>query len=1006
MTKLILGALDKGLRTDVTAFNIENESFAKLVNAYQWRSRIKRKRGTSLLGRLQRLFPVKSIGTTGVSPWTFNLFSFLTPNIPSISEPNPIIVLGSVEVFISPSVSTNNILGYTIASDCEVETASTAGLTTGDQVFITGVVSTAPNLINGGPYIIEVINATHFKLGVDSHSWGSWVSGGTWTSTNTGAFEFIDQGNGTLETNPVDPNNFGTINYVTGNITLTHTAGSGVATSATFSYYPNLPVMGLEDLELIPTQFPGTLAFDTKYSYDISTANPYPITDVTFYKNPIASASLPGYTAKTTLTPFTWNGKNYQQFWSVNSQGSLFVTNGITIPFTTTNIGMQYLKSSEITSATQVTATTVDFVIPVTPLVVGDFVFANEFTGLGGSSINFQTGYVITVVGTTYTVKFPDAVIVAGLTPGILQYLTNTSDATRDPIRFYDGRPQDGGLGWVNFSPPLSQSEFSVAGLPLAQYYLVGARIIADFKDRLLFLGCVVENSAGGIFYLPDTIIYSQNGTPYYTASFSGAVDSSATVFNPLLVPINQVATAPAWFEDDTGFGGFISAGISQPLTTVSSNEDVLILGFSTTKARLVYQGNDLVPFLFYFINSELGDASTFSIIDMDKGVISRGTRGYIICSQNQAQRIDLAIPDQVFQIDLSDNGNERFTATRNFIQEWIYFTYCSNNNAEGISNTAVFPNQSLFYNYRDNSWSIFNESYTTYGQFRKQTGFTWSTIGFTDYKTWEEWNDAWNAGTSTLLQELTIAGNQQGFVIVKDVGTSECTSLYISSFSNGTNIVTSPDHNLNNNDYIIISGALGTVGPLVNGKMFQVFGVTRDTFRLKNDPLITTETYLGGGLMTVAYVPFIQTKQFPMAWDMARKTRIGVQQYLFTKTYNAQVTLQIYLSQDADNPYNIPPIPAITDSNDAIVYSQVVYTCPESTNLGLTPANINLNTPTAGQQAQIWHRMNTSLIGDTVQLGITLSDAQMRDLEVGNAFAEIEFHGAILELSPSQMLC
>jgi len=906
MTKLLLGALDKGLRTDVTAFNIENESFAKLVNAYQWRARIKRKRGTALLGRLNRQISASIVLTLNGGT------EAILPNFP--------LVLGSI-----------NLIGS----------------------------------VDGTTYTDPLMNGTLTAIG----------------GTGTG----------------------GTINYSTGLIHIN--LGAGETLTGTIFYYPNLPVMGLEDLELIPSQFPGTLAFDTKYSYDIATANPYPITDVTFYKNP-ASGTYPGYIAKTTLTPFTWNGQNYQQFWSINSQGALFVTNGITIPFTTTNIGMQFKKITGIAINSAGPPAIAMITIAAHGLVIGDFVFINEVLGITG--INFQTGYVIAVPNSNQIqVEFPNATLagVYSANTGIAQYLTNTADATRDPIRFYDGRPQDGGLGWVNFSPPLSQRIFSVAELPPAQYYLVGARIIADFKDRILFLGCVVENSGGGIFYLPDTIIYSQNGTPYYTASFTGAVDSSATVFTPILVPNNQTATAPAWFEDDTGFGGFISAGVSQPLTTVSSNEDVLIVGFSTSKARLVYQGNDLVPFLFYFINSELGDASTFSIIDMDKGCISRGTRGYIVTSQNQTQRIDLAIPDQVFQIDLTDNGNERFTATRNFIQEWIYFTYCANNDAEGISNTAIFPNQSLFYNYRDNSWAIFNESYTTYGQFRKQTGFTWQTVGLI-YKTWEQWNDAWNAGTSTLLQELTIAGNQQGFVIIKDVGTSEATSLYITSFSNGTNVVTSPDHNLNNNDYIIISGALGTVGALVNGKIFQVFNATRNTFMLKDDPGITTETYLGDGLITVAYVPFIQTKQFPMAWEMARKTRIGVQQYLFTRTDDAQVTLQIYLSQNANFNYSSPSLPVTSDSNDALIYSQVLYTCPESTNLGLTPANINLNTPTAGQQAQIWHRMNTSLIGDTVQIGITLSDAQMRDLTIGNAFAEIEFHGAILDLSSSQLLC
>jgi hypothetical protein len=64
-----------------------------------------------------------------------------------------------------------------------------------------------------------------------------------------------------------------------------------------------------------------------------------------------------------------------------------------------------------------------------------------------------------------------------------------------------------------------------------------------------------------------------------------------------------------------------------------------------------------------------------------------------------------------------------------------------------------------------------------------------------------------------------------------------------------------------------------------------------------------------------------------------------------------------------------------------------------------------NIQTPTAASQAQIWQRMNTSLIGDTVQIGFTLSDEQMRDTNFNSQFAEIEFHGAVLDCSPSSLL-
>jgi len=54
--KIVVGPINKGIRSDRTAFVIDNDSFPTLINAYQWRGRIKRKRGTSLLGRLKRYF--------------------------------------------------------------------------------------------------------------------------------------------------------------------------------------------------------------------------------------------------------------------------------------------------------------------------------------------------------------------------------------------------------------------------------------------------------------------------------------------------------------------------------------------------------------------------------------------------------------------------------------------------------------------------------------------------------------------------------------------------------------------------------------------------------------------------------------------------------------------------------------------------------------------------------------------------------------------------------------
>ncbi len=1023
--KLVVGPISQGLRTGVTPFNIDNDSFPTLINAYQWRGRVKRKRGTSLLCRLQRFFA--SINPTYTSTTTLTLDGTGTGNL---------------------------ITGFSLQTN-----SPNASIVPGSVVI-------------------------------------------------TGVFVYTDpMADGILYVGPVP--GFGTINYATGSFTIPGEAGNSVV--AQFRYYPTLPVMGLEDLVLNPNTLPGTMAFDTVYSYLIQRVTPFAAYDVSFYKNPAASVLFPNYVPKSIWTTLTWNGQDYQQFWTTNYQGALWATNGVNVPFTIANIGMQYKFITGVTIVAAAPPAQADITIVAHGLVQGDFIFVNEVffdpdTGIGLSGINFQTGYVISAnpqAANVVRVEFPNATLGGAYTnSGIAQYLTSRSDTTKDCLRWFDGDPTNGnttnptlvqGRGWVNFMPPLSEQAYSIADLPAAQYYLVGAKMIIQLKDRLLALGAVVQSSAAGSqVYLQDTIIFSDNGTPYYTCSFTGEPSLSTTIFHPVLVPINQTAIAPAWWEDQTGFGGFLTAGVNDAITTASSNEDVLIVGFTGFQTRLIYSGDDVTPFNFYYINSELGSSSTFSGINMDKGSITKGDRGYILTTQVSSERIDMQIPDQVFEIKLSDNANERITAQRDFINEWIYFTY------PGNQSSYVFPNQTLLYNYRDDSYAIFNEAYTTYGEFKKASGLTWATVGASlTLPRWSSWNTPWNSGTSTVLQPDVIAGNQQGFVMDRDdrsiSATGEGKSLAIQSITGNT--VTSPNHCLNNLDFIVITGALGTVSTQVNNLIFRVYDATTNTFKL--DPTFVAGTYTGGGLITRMYVPFIQTKQFPLAWDGGLKTRLGAQMYLLSRTPNGQITVQIYLSQNDQFPYNSGTIvPAITPKNNGLIYSSTVFTSPEKfinrvnsisignigdgvtltynlnfitqfgldgtivpgsvhivvssvagfvdTGLGtfnvagtgvsagssidyltgeivlvfsVAPLNlssfanfqyftVNIISPLQSSQDQIWHRMSTSLLGDTVQLGFTLSEEQMRDTSFSNQFTEIELHGMVLEVSKSGVLC
>jgi len=107
---------------------------------------------------------------------------------------------------------------------------------------------------------------------------------------------FVDQGNGTL-TNAT-PGNSGTINYMTGSVTLIMTVGAGNATTLSMNYYPALPVMGILRREVATLGIDSTVFFDTKYAYQYQSG---------------FNELVPGT---------TWTGTNTDFFWGTNFQGA------------------------------------------------------------------------------------------------------------------------------------------------------------------------------------------------------------------------------------------------------------------------------------------------------------------------------------------------------------------------------------------------------------------------------------------------------------------------------------------------------------------------------------------------------------------------------------------------------------------------------------------------------------------------------------------------------------
>ena len=843
-SSLIIANFATGLETDRKPFIINNDAFPTMTNAYVWRGRILKKRGTIQLGRLQVNLSGSSLGnTSGSGALSINIITFLT--LPSSSS----IVLGSITV------------------------------TVGAQIFT----ETSPGVLSNG-------------------------------------------GAGT-----------GTINYATGLLTI-QTAPVLAATAVTisFGFYPDLPVLGLENFISSATTFPVLVAFDTTYSYQIN-QNTQIFYNVTFYK--------------ITGAPFTWQGANYQQFWSTNYQGAMWVTNG--------NAGFHFLTITNVTFVlTTVTVTT----SAAHGLVTGDYVFLNEVVGLTG--INGVSGPITVTGANTFTIVVPVAPNGAYISGGIVQSLTRSIPGAGDGIKWYDGDPTVAlsTKGWVNFAPPLARFDATIPAFATKPDYLIGAQIIVPFKNRLLFFGVTLGRSDGTTVSYPNRFVYSQVGTPYYSAP----------------APTDQVVDPTAWFENVAGKGGFLQAPIPQRIITVQENKDVLIVGFESQQSKLIFTGNDSFPFFFQSINEELGSECTFSGVNLDIGVLTIGPYGIVMTSQVSSQRIDLAIPDAVFGIAAEENGLQRVSAVRDFRNEFIYFSFPPQED----ENFDIYPSQTLLYNYRDNTWALFEENYTHYGTYRKSTNYTWGTLNKV-FATWATWSNAWNFGIFGAQYPDIIGGNQQGFVMIKDKGTKEGISQYISGISGS--LITSPDHCLNDEDFIEISGVVGDASmEALNGTVQKILEINdKNHFTIEST---TTGTYLGGGVYVRLANIDVKSKQFPIYWSHGRKARIGTQRFLMENSGTGEITVSIFSDQNS-----------VISLNNSAINPYLIYT-----DILLTHSETTADYSAVGQD-QIWHRLSNSFVGGTVQIGFSLSDDQMRNTDTNSV--EIGIHAIAFDIYPGPIL-
>jgi hypothetical protein len=105
--KLVISSIATGFETDKPAFLFNNDAFTELVNAYCYRKRLLKKRGTLTLGRLRRDLADQALGNTnGSGIYTGNIISVLTLGADATIVPGSLEVTVGAQVFVEPPTPT------------------------------------------------------------------------------------------------------------------------------------------------------------------------------------------------------------------------------------------------------------------------------------------------------------------------------------------------------------------------------------------------------------------------------------------------------------------------------------------------------------------------------------------------------------------------------------------------------------------------------------------------------------------------------------------------------------------------------------------------------------------------------------------------------------------------------------------------------------------------------------------------------------------------------------
>lgn len=579
----------------------------------------------------------------------------------------------------------------------------------------------------------------------------------------------------------------------------------------------------------------------------------------------------------------------------------------------------------------------------------------------------FTSGFEEFIPGTTWTGNDSDFFWSTNYWVGDANrkifWVTNFSGVLGDPIRYTNG------LAWVDFAPIVD-----AAGNRLQQ-----CRAMLPFRGRMVTFNTFEGATLAGAVQYRQRIRWAAIGNPFTEVS-----------------SVVTVVSADAWRDDIRGKGGFLDIPTAEDIISVGFVRDNLVIFCESSTWQLRYTGRAIAPFQIEKVNTELGAESTFSAVQFDTSLVGVGDKGIVECDSYKSDRIDIKIPDQVFRFNNDNDGTKRVHGIRDYQQRVAYWTYPT------ADSSVTFPNRRLLYNYENDSWATFIDSYTTLGFHQSLQGRRWIDFPPTDdQNTWENANFPWQSEPAKF--PAIVGGNQQGYVeILGQFGFQTQVGNDVSLTINGITGFTTTATSINSINHNLVTGQVIEIEDIPTGSGYAslnngIFGVVvadADNFFLYkfdadsdefDDPQVNPPaTYIGGGQISIRDNINIVSKKFNFL-DKGQSIQFGFMDILMNSTDAGAITMNVYMDYDDTQPINTLPQNVVVGSPNTpdTFFNTIIPTFSEVPN----------------SSTKNWQRIYCNSRGAFITLQFTFSNAQMAGQEQEN---DVQIDSQILWIRPA----